>query len=391
MVQTSFEEIAEVESVSASNLFYTIPPSPTLKLSVILPVRNELENLPATLDALRKQCDNSGVQIPYDQYEVLLLANNCTDDSAEFARLYKQTYPEFCLHIEDIRLAADVAHIGTVRRLLMDAAYNRFEKLKRPKGIIASTDGDTEVDKNWICNTIEEINKGNDVIGGRILTRPENSIARVYYLRDVTYKHLVSKAESILDPVPNDPWPRHYQCFGASFAVTCAIYDLSGRLPVVPFLEDMAFHRALTRIDAKIRFSPLVKVITSTRIQGRVDFGFSIQLKQWGEMNEARDPVLVEPSGALFIKLNARKLLRQFWALTENARVQNETVLDKIAEMLIIDRQWLNDQIGSFGYFGLLWETIEEEMERGNWPNQWPKIDVVEAIPDFRRHIERLS
>lgn len=388
MVQTFSEETAECDPISASTLFYTIPPSRQLKLSVILPVRNEVDNLFNTLEALRNQVDTNGLQVPYSHYEVLLLANNCTDNSAEFARSYQVTYPEFNLLIEEINLSSDVAHIGTVRRLLMDAAYNRFTFLKKPEGIIASTDGDTEVDKHWVYNTIEEIKKGNDVVGGRILTRRENTLSRVYYLRDVTYKHLVSKAETLLDPIDNDPWPRHYQCFGASFAVTCTIYDLSGRLPVIPFLEDMAFHKALTRIDAKIRLSPLVKVITSTRIQGRVDFGFSIQLKQWGEMNEARDPVLVEQAGALFKKLKARKLLRQYWNCDYKQKSVCSDLLTGVAEILHLDEEWLMAQASSLPYFGMLWEKIEEELEQGIWSENWPKMDVVDVISDLKRKIQ---
>lgn len=390
MVQTISEETAEYEPVMASSLFYTIPPSQHLKLSVILPVRNEQDNLFKTLEALRNQKDSVGRRLPFSIYEVLLLANNCTDESAEFARKYQKKYPEFNLHIEEIQLAPDVAHIGTVRRLLMDAAYNRFSLLKSPHGIIASTDSDSEVDKHWVFNTIEEIKKGNDVVGGRILTRPENSLSRIYYLRDVTYKHLVSKAETLLDPVANDPWPRHYQCFGASFAVTCRIYDLSGRLPVVPFLEDMAFHRALTRIDAKIRLSPLVKVITSTRIQGRVDFGFSIQLKQWGEMNEARDPVLVEQAGALFKKLKAKRLLRQYWNCDCNQKTDHLHLLNIAAEILYLDITWLISQVSTETYFGVLWEKIENVLENGEWAENWPKMDVVDVIIDLKTKIKNL-
>lgn len=389
MVQTSLEEAAEIGTILASSLFNNIPPRLSLKVSVILPVRNERENLLQTLDALRQQYDNSGHRIPYDQYEVLLLANNCTDDSAEFAQSYQQRYPEFHLFVENIQLSPEVAHIGTVRRLLMDAAYNRFDQLHKPDGIIASTDGDTEVDKNWVFNTIEEIRKGNDVVGGRILTRPEASVSRQYYLRDVMYKHLVSQLETIIDPIDNDPWPRHYQCFGASFAVTCTIYDLSGRLPVVPFLEDMAFHKALKCIDAKIRLSPLVKVVTSTRIQGRVDFGFSIQLKQWGEMNEAREPVLVETAGALFQKLHARKLLRVYWLLDENEKNNDPDILHEAGEILMLDTSWLTEQAGATSYFGLFWENTEQELENGPWAEKWPKADVTSVIAELREKIRQ--
>ena len=391
MLATIMEQEADISPIFNSVLFNSTPVSPVLAMSVILPVRNEAENLQRTLDALRNQCDQNGNQFPFSQYEILLLANNCTDESVEIALQYQSQYPDFNLFVEEINISKQFAHIGTVRRLLMDAAYNRFEYLNKPSGIIASTDSDSEVDKFWIFNTIKEISSGNDVVGGRILTRPDNSMARIYYLRDITYKYLVSKVESLLDPVVNDPWPRHFQCFGASFAVTCQIYDLSGRLPVVPFLEDMAFHKALSRIDAKIRLSPLVKVFTSTRIQGRVDFGFSIQLKQWGEMNQAHHPVMVERAEALLIKLKARKLLRQYWTGNNENTQSCPHLLGVLASSLMLDEEWIHAQVCKAPYFGLLWEGLEEKLETGPWSERWPKKDVVHVIPDLKRNIIELQ
>lgn len=372
---------------SFPELFRNQPINQSLKISVILPVRNEEENLIKTLDALRNQLNNSGKPVSHQDYEVLLLANNCTDGSVAVSRDYQIRYPEFCLHIEDITLPAAVAHIGTVRRLLMDAAYERFTSIGKPSGIIASTDSDSEVDRFWIFQTLKEINSGNDVVGGRIFTRPAKNISRLYYLRDITYKHLVSKLEDLLDPVTNDRWPRHFQCFGASFAVTCRIYDRCGRLPVVPFLEDMAFHKSLIRIDAKIRLSPFVQVTTSDRIVGRVDFGLSVQLKQWGEMNAGSHALMVEPAGSLIMKLHARKALRELW----NSNSDTQKTLSKISGTLGLDPGWTNHQWHNTPYFGMLWEVIEDKLNQQGWSSVWPHVDIVDAIPTLKKEIFRIS
>ncbi|NIJ54502.1 glycosyltransferase family 2 protein [Dyadobacter arcticus] len=369
------------------DLFSSCPANPNLKICVILPVRNEEDNIVKALNALRLQMDCSGKPFPYKHYEVLLLANNCSDQSVVLARSYQKQHPGFNLHIEDIKLPAPVAHIGTVRRLLMDAAYERFSIINKPEGVIASTDSDSEVDHHWLYQTLTEIRKGNDVVGGRILTKPDKSISRLYYLRDITYKYLVSRVEDLLDPVVNDRWPRHFQCFGASFAVTCRMYDLSGRLPVVPFLEDMAFHKSLIRVDAKIRLSPLVQVSTSARIQGRVDFGLSIQLKQWGEMTADRHPLMVEPVGSLILKLNARKTLRDVW----NAQFTNPQTLAQIGSLLGLEPYWIEEQMGTKRYFGELWESVEERIEKEGWSETWPAVDVVKAIPQLKNEIFRIS
>ena len=62
---------------------------------------------------------------------------------------------------------------------------------------------------------------------------------------DVGYRLLRSQLESLLDPDPADPWPRHYQMFGASLALTAEIYERVGGLPVLPSLEDVALYRTL--------------------------------------------------------------------------------------------------------------------------------------------------
>ena len=130
----------------------------------------------------------------------MLLANNCTDDSYRIVKNYQLSHPGFALHIAEICLPAEKAHIGTARRLLMDEAYHRFMLLGRNKGIIASTDGDTEVDSRWVYHITDEIQKGNDAVGGRIVVGYHNSQPGKYHVQDEIYRNLVVKAESIIDP-----------------------------------------------------------------------------------------------------------------------------------------------------------------------------------------------
>jgi hypothetical protein len=386
------EQLTEINPGPASHnqgLFSHPVVDADLKICVILPVRNEQEHIVDALEALRAQQDPHGNPLDKACYEILLLANNCTDDSVVVARAFQAQHPELRLHIEDINLDASVAHIGTVRRLLMDAAYDRLMRLNNQKGIIASTDSDSQVSACWLYHTIAEIEKGNDVVGGRILTRPEMSSSRPYYLRDITYKHLVAKLEDLIDPQSNDRWPRHFQCFGASLAVTCQMYELSGRLPVIPFLEDMAFHKSLTRVDAKIRLSPLVQVYTSSRIQGRVDFGLSIQLKQWGEMNAASHAMMVDSAEALIAKFSARKILREAWAQASSNSAS--ALLSRAARLLGLEPAWLEEEVKINSYFGAFWEKIEDQVQLQGWLHTWPTQDVLQVIPVLKAQISQIQ
>jgi hypothetical protein len=71
------------------------------------------------------------------------------------------------LHVVELMLESDRAHIGWVRKILMDEAYRRLKSIGRNSGVIASTDGDTRVYPTWIAATLAEINSGVDAVGGR--------------------------------------------------------------------------------------------------------------------------------------------------------------------------------------------------------------------------------
>lgn len=376
-------DITKTGSESAQPLLFNAPlPSSPVRLTVIVPARNEAHQLIDTLEALRKQQDGNKRPLNPALYDVLLLANNCTDASFDVAVQYQQQHPDFQLHVIQIQLPPDKANIGTVRRLLMDEACRRLTSAGQLDGIIASTDGDTIVDSRWVYTIMLEMAKGNDAVGGRILTRPEQSNVRLFHLRDVMYRTLIAKAEAQVDPCSHDPWPRHFQHFGASIAVTCRMYQQVGGLPEIPYLEDEAFYRALLRVDAKVRKSPHVKVYTSTRLQGRVAVGFSEQLRYWSTMSQANQCQLAEPANAVIARLNNRQRLRLCWQ-KRNQGSQTDA-LTHIALELRIDPDWLIDQFKKSHFFGEVWEKIDERMTSGQWMTQWKPVPITVAIRDMR-------
>jgi len=349
-------------------------------VSVIVPVRNEAKQLIHTLDALRLQQNDFKIPLDPELYEVLLLANNCSDNSFMIAQLYKKKYPSFRLFVAEIRLAEPVANIGTVRCLLMDEACARLNSIGNRKGIIASTDGDSEVDPTWIYHIIQEIRKGNDAVGGRIITKHYNDHSCKYYMQNEQYRNLVAKAESIADPVEHDPWPRHFQYFGANLAVTCKMYQKVGGIPQLPWLEDEAFYKALVQKDAKIRKSLKVKVTTSDRQDGRVAIGFAQQLREWAIMKKTNKPQLVPSAEELIIKFKCRQKLRTCWSSQINYMEFNQQRVKQIADNLIIDREWLFKELKRSTYFGKLWEKVEVQMCSGNWGKMWQPVRISKAI-----------
>lgn len=377
------------DTIASHSLFSAIAPSSALQISVIVPVRDEADQLIQTLDALRRQVDADEQPIRPGCYEVLLLANNCTDGSYELAERYQLRHPTFPLRTAQIQLPPRQANIGTARRLLMDAACDRLLSVGRPNGIIASTDGDTVVDSQWLYHIMTEVTNGCDAVAGRILAQDGNGPARLFHLRDVTYRQLIAQAESLLDPSTHDPWPRHFQHFGASLAVTCRAYLRAGRLPDVPHLEDEALYRALLRTDAKVRKSPQVKVFTSTRLRGRVAVGFSEQLRYWTQMHDDQRVQLAEPPNALVIKFCNRHRLRLLWQ--QRHTVVLTPALTTVARELGISADWLRQQLPVCEYFGQLWEKVEVRIAHEHGPDRWPPVPITEAIQELRAYLRSLT
>ena len=366
-------------------LFTDYLPLSARRVSVVVPVRNEADGIALTLDALRNQFTISNKQLDSTQYEVLVLTNNCTDDSYELVRRYQRRHPAFALCVANITLPPDQAHIGTVRRILMDEACRRLLEGGHPQGVIASTDGDTLVDPYWISHILREIDAGTDAVGGRILTQSEPGPSRLPHLRDALYRHLLAQLESTVDPCPYDPWPRHFQHFGASLAVTCQAYLRAGRLPVVPYLEDDALVRALHRVDARVRRSKAVRVYTSARLQGRVAVGLSWQLQQWANQRKVGCCQLVEDPALSLTRFHLRHDLRLTW--TQRTQPGNLTRLAPLARQLNVSTNWLMGQMATCTYFGRYWEIIDARFNTIMQSAQPAAVPITGAIAWLRARV----
>jgi glycosyltransferase involved in cell wall biosynthesis len=281
-----------------------------MRACVIVPVRNEAASIGAVIDALANQ---HGVD--QADYEIIVLANNCDDDSAALAHAAVQRHPGLRLDVIEQTFPPEQANIGHARRALMDEAARRLG----PDGVITSTDGDTIVDSHWLAATLREIAAGADLVGGRILARwPDDgsidSATRRCHLNDTAYRFLMAEVEDLIDPDPADPWPRHFQHFGASLAITTRAYRAVGGLPRVDCLEDMALYEELRRIDERIRHSLAVRVSSAARPGGRVRMGFSTQLAEWRDLKRDGGTRYVESAGFLIDQYRFSRKLREAWA-----------------------------------------------------------------------------
>jgi Glycosyl transferase family 2 len=374
-------------------------PLPQCEICVIVPVRNETQLLPACLKALAEQTDLEGQALDFNRYEVILLANNCTDNSVEIAQQFARQHPGFQLHIIDRILPPAEAYIGRVRQLLMDEAYYRLAGLGLAGlgskcGVIASTDGDTQVASTWIAATLLEISRGVDGVGGRIVADPTSCAAldpqvRKRYLRGDYYHQLIVELETYLDGHPHDRWPRHAQHYGASFAVTAQMYRESGGMPAVRTPEDVAFYRSLLRVGAKFRHSPLVEVKTSARQTVRTVGGFAAQLNEWQELGQ--QACLVESAAAIETRFQTRRQLRELWRRILNGYQHTAQDVIHYASTLGICGQWLWTELTQPQSFDLLFERVEASQQQdGVWQKRWPLVNLDRSIVDLNTRLQDL-
>jgi len=371
------------------------PISPECFVSIVIPVRDEAGHLAKTLEAFAGQVDLRNRPLNPSIYEIIILANNCRDGSAQAARDWGESNPQIKLYVAEISLPKKIANVGYVRRLLMNEAFRRLQA-NHAGGIIATTDGDTRVAPDWIAWTIEEIRRGADAVGGRILIEDEelermDECARYFHLRDEEYRLLASEYECHLDSLPHDFRPRHHQHFNGSFAVTTEAYKLAGGVPDVPFLEDIAFYHALLRVDAKFRHSPAVRVFTSSRYLGRSAVGLSFQLNEWRKLGEKGANFLVEPAGAIQRKVAGRKLLRRFWLAVKSNEFPKVKTVAALADKLCVPRRFIFNNLKKPQTFGSLLEKIYgRQHESRRWHRRNPPVAVEAAIADLRVKLESL-
>ncbi len=372
------------------------PPASHCDVCVVVPVRDERDTLEATLTALSDQVDLDGRRLDPQTYEIIVLANNCRDDSAAIARDFAACRPEIALHVIELDLPAADSHVGKARRILMDEACHRLTQLGKARGIIATTDGDTRVFDTWIAANRKEILLGADAVGGRIRADSRELQAlceagRRSHLHDVGYRWMATELESRLDPDRHDPWPRHFQHFGASLAVTAEAYLRAGGLPAQPWLEDVAFYNALMRVDARFRHSLAVQVTTSARSIGRTEFGFAVQLGQWEGLNLRTNYHSVESVPGIEARVGARQQLRLAWHLQRHTTSISTPRLNSLAADLGLDPGWLKHTLRQPQPFGMLLERVERaQQETGCWLERWPLVDIRDANWQLRCRLDFL-
>ncbi len=272
--------------------------------TVVVPAHNEAQYIARTLRALADQRELDGSRLDPSTFDMLVYANSCSDATAAVVRAVADACPNHAVFVVEEALPTEIAHIGTARGAVMDAAAarifarDRYGSGEGGKGAILSTDADTLPAPTWLAWNLRELRRADAVMGRILFARDEWAQLPEHTrrtLRDESeYYFTVARLEAQFAPKPYDPWPRHWQNWGASFAVRASAYAAVGGVPRVRVLEDIALYDALARNGARIRHSLRVRVTTSARLDPRAIGGFGTRIGEWNALDGDTLQLMVE-------------------------------------------------------------------------------------------------
>jgi hypothetical protein len=319
--------------------------------AVAIPVRDEEDQIGGCLAALIAQSE------PPDH--IVLLINNTTDRSAEVARAVARGATAArapALHIIERQLIGAEANAGTARRLAMDAAA----ELVGRRGALLTTDADGRVPPHWVAANLAWLRSGMDAVCGMAAIDPADEAAIPANLiaddaAETRYTTLLDEIDSLLDPCPFDPWPRHTHRSGASIAVGAAVYHAVGGVPAVQHGEDRALIGALERRDCKIRHDPGLEVIVSGRMIGRAEGGMAATIARRMLVQDRWADDRLEAPDAAMRRALLRADARLIWAGNQGA--------DRLAAALGLAPDDLATMMRG-PWFGAAWAAIEAAAPR---------------------------
>ena len=244
---------------------------------VCVPARNEAARLPLLLDSLAGQDAEGPIR-------VVVLANNCTDGMVEVLREGQGAgrFEELDLRIVEATLEGAEAHVGTARRMALDAGADWLAELGAEDGILLTTDADARLPATWVSANLRALENA-EIVGGRLVIDGDEDLApgvTDLNARVERYWAGVRRLEELLDPAPHDPAPRHGDHTGASLGFPVSLYRAVGGLPPLPCGEDNALVGLMRDGGARLRHCPDIHVLVSARRDGRVAGGMATEMER---------------------------------------------------------------------------------------------------------------
>lgn len=286
-------------------------PSLNLGIIVVIPAYDEAFLLLSLMTLQR--CD-----MPRCDIEVIVVINDSENDSEElrdkhialraqvieWAQKHRRNQIKFHVIYQD-RLPQKHAGVGLARKIGMDEACWRFEKLRSSKGIIACFDADSRCDKDYFL-----------AIDSHFTQYPKCQAASIYFehplhgpdFEEPVYEAIVDYELHLryyINAQRYSGFPFAFQTIGSSMAVRCAAYQKQGGMNRRKAGEDFYFIHKFTPLG---HFGEIcsTRVIPSPRPSHRVPFGTGRAVSQLLDSKKAYEtyaPASFQDLKQLFAKI----------------------------------------------------------------------------------------
>ena len=230
---------------------------------VVVPARDEQDRIGTCLAALAAQT------VGRHRFETILVADACRDRTEQVAR---ETARQLGLKLTILQGPGKGS--GPARKLGMDAAAERLRALGLPRGLIATTDADSEPAPDWVERQLAHLERGADVIAGAIELATDETQLPIAVL-DRRRREAETRMAAI---TAVDADAAHHHFAGASLGVNAEVYRQVGGIGTSRALEDEAFAGTLARHKIPILRPADVRVRTAVRTDGRAARGLSVDL-----------------------------------------------------------------------------------------------------------------
>lgn len=283
---------------------------------VCVPARNEAEALPRLLRSLDRQIGSGdGAAL-----RVVILANNCTDETVRLLRAMEAggEIRHLDLRIIEVAVPPQLAHVGTARRMALDTGADWLDADEVLDGVLLSTDADAIAAPGWVRANLAALEQA-ELVGGRLVIAPEAAMDRAsgtaaLHQRIERYWVAVRALEDAIDPPVHDPAPRHGDHVAASLALRADLYRKVGGLPVLPCGEDNALVAEIRRAGGRVRHCPDVWISVSDRGTGRVTGGMATEMSRRERVAAGREDYRLPPARHWLAVVEHQRALRLAWS-----------------------------------------------------------------------------
>jgi hypothetical protein len=251
--QTQVERYLRDQALEIPDADHLDPPRDELRACIVIPVYDELENLPDVIRSLERASREP------ECFEVLVVVNNAADAPADkveanqktIAFLRSEITTAFPLHVLDrsspkTAYNPEVAGVGRARREGCDLALMRLQSVGRvDDGILPNLDGDSPVAPRYVDDVLAEFAERPEMLAGvcryrhPIPDHPEHAEAIVAY---ETWMRYFAAALTWTET------PYAFQSIGSCMALSAHGYALADGMPQLEALSDFYMLQKVAKV-----------------------------------------------------------------------------------------------------------------------------------------------